>query len=224
MTPSLASDGYSQHARVVDAPLLAALREVFAQAIPDRAGCRTGLEHAVVQELARSPAIRALVEPVLGAQAFAFRATLFDKSPRANWLVAWHQDRVVPVRAETDAPGFGPWSHKREGVFVQPPVAVLVELLAVRVDLDGSGARNGGLRVLPGTHVHGVLERNRIEELAAARLPVTGEIAAGGALCLRPLLLHSSSRAAVVGHRRVVHLEFAAAPLPGGVEFAACVR
>ena len=25
-------------------------------------------------------------------QAMPFRATLFDKSPMSNWLVAWHQD------------------------------------------------------------------------------------------------------------------------------------
>lgn len=212
------------HTHVVDARLLVALGEVFALAIPDRAGCRTGLEHAVVQELVRCPAVRDLVAPVLGAQAFAFRATLFDKSPRANWLVAWHQDRVVPVRARSEAAGFGPWAHKREGVFVQPPTAVLEQLLAVRIDLDGSGAGNGGLRVLPGTHRHGVLEPDRIAELACAQLPVTCDVALGGALCLRPLLLHSSSRATIVGHRRVVQLEFAAVPLPGGVEFAACVR
>ncbi len=224
MAPSLANDGYSVHADVVSGDLRDALVALFAQAIPDRAGCRTGLEHPVVQDLARSPAVRALVEPVLGPQAFAFRATLFDKNPRANWLVAWHQDRVVPVRAEVDATGYGPWSHKREGVFVQPPAAVLAELLAVRVDLDGSDPRNGGVRVLAGTHRHGVLERDRIDEFARAQLPAPCVVAASGALCMRPLLLHASSRATVVGHRRIVHLEFAAEPLPGGVELAACVR
>jgi hypothetical protein len=224
MTPSLATDGYSVHADVVSGDLRDVLVAVFAQAIPDRAGCRTGLEHPVVQQLARSTAVRSLVEPVLGVAAFAFRATLFDKNPRANWLVAWHQDRVVPVRAEVEAAGYGPWSRKREGVFVQPPAPVLAELLAVRVDLDGSEPRNGGMRVLAGTHRHGVLERDRIDECARTQLPEPCVIAAGGALCMRPLLLHSSSRATVVGHRRIVHLEFAAAPLPDGVEFAACVR
>jgi len=45
-----------------------------------------------------------------------------------------------------------------------------------------------------------------------------------GALRMRPLLLHASSRAIAAAHRRVVHLEFAPGPLPGGVGFRACVR
>ena len=40
-------------------------------------------------------------------------------------------------------------------------------------------------------------------------------------MLMRPLLLHASSPAAVPGRRRVVHLEFAAGPLPGGVEWFA---
>jgi hypothetical protein len=36
---------------------------------------------------------------------------------------------------------------------------------------------------------------------------------------MRPLLLHASSPAADPRHRRVIHLEFAAEPLPGGLEW-----
>ena len=36
---------------------------------------------------------------------------------------------------------------------------------------------------------------------------------------MRPLLLHASNAAKSPGHRRVVHLEFAAATLPGGAEW-----
>jgi len=43
--------------------------------------------------------------------------------------------------------------------------------------------------------------------------------ARGGALLMRPLLLHASSPARVPGHRRVLHLEFAAEPLPAGLEW-----
>jgi hypothetical protein len=40
------------------------------------------------------------------------RATLFDKSPTANWLVVWHQDTALPVQERREAPGWGPWSVK----------------------------------------------------------------------------------------------------------------
>ena len=34
---------------------------------------------------------------------------------------------------------------------------------------------------------------------------------------MRPLLLHASSPSKVPGHRRVIHLDFASSPLPGGL-------
>ena len=34
---------------------------------------------------------------VLGCEPVPFGATLFDKSPETNWLVAWHQDRALPL-------------------------------------------------------------------------------------------------------------------------------
>ena len=46
----------------------------------------------------------------------------------------------------------------------------------------------------------------------------------GGALAMRPLLLHSSKRTVTTGHRRIVHLEFSADPLPKPLEFAAGAR
>lgn len=36
---------------------------------------------------------------------------------------------------------------------------------------------------------------------------------------MRPLLLHASSPAASPGHRRVLHVEYAAAGLPGGLQW-----
>jgi hypothetical protein len=39
-------------------------------------------------------------------------------------------------------------------------------------------------------------------------------------LLMRPLLLHASSPAIMPQHRRVVHLEYAAEDLPGGLQWA----
>jgi hypothetical protein len=44
-------------------------------------------------------------------------------------------------------------------------------------------------------------------------------VAAGGALIMRPLLVHSSASRTAPGHRRVIHLEYAAETLPGGLEW-----
>ncbi len=41
----------------------------------------------------------------------------------------------------------------------------------------------------------------------------------GGVVMMRPLLLHASSAATEPTRRRVIHLEYAAEPLPEGVEW-----
>ena len=51
-----------------------------------------------VQSLARSSALRRLVEPILGENCFAVRGILFDKIPTANWKIFWHQDSVIAVK------------------------------------------------------------------------------------------------------------------------------
>jgi len=104
-----------------------------------------------VRELARSPGVRALVEPVLGAGAFAVRGILFDKTPDANWKVAWHQDLTIAVRGRREVEGFGPWSEKAGVVHVQPPAAVLERMVTVRLSLDPCGPENGPVCVIPGS-------------------------------------------------------------------------
>lgn len=178
------------------------------------AGDRDGLSRTSIRELAACPAIRALVEPVLGPSCFAVRATLFDKSPAANWLVAWHQDITVPLQRRAEIPGFGPWSEKQGMPFAQAPDALLAAMLAVRVHVDAATATNGALRVIPGSHLHGKLTPVAIAARTATVTPFTCLVPAGAALLMRPLLLHASSRSQFGEHRRVVHLEFAASELP----------
>lgn len=206
-------EGHAVVADVLEPASLPSLREAFAAWLRDRPGARDGLDQAPVRALLASAGARRLLTAVLGDGAFAYRATLFDKNDGANWLVAWHQDLVVPVRERGDADGFGPWSEKHGVIYVQPPVAALERALAVRFDLDGSDADNGALRVLPGSHRFGVLGRQRIDELAASTSPVTCVVPAGAALLMRPLLLHASSRAVAPSHRRVLHVECASRPL-----------
>jgi ectoine hydroxylase-related dioxygenase (phytanoyl-CoA dioxygenase family) len=163
--------------------------------------------------------VRALVEPVLGAGCFAVRGVLFDKTPAAPWKVAWHQDLTVAVRARVETEGFGPWSMKAGVVHVQPPARVLEGVLAVRLHLDDCGESNGPLKVLPGSHLAGRLSAEEITRWRERMRPVTCVVPRGGAVLLRPLLLHSSPAPRLPRRRRVVHFEFAAAPLPQGLDW-----
>ncbi len=172
-----------------------------------------------VRALATSKAVRSLVEPVLGVDCFAVRAIYFDKLPGMNWKVPWHQDLSVAVAYRDDVEGFGPWSVKGGVVHAQAPVAVLERMLTVRLHLDACDLTNGPLRILPGTHRHGKMDQMGIEHVRLQGTEVSCEIERGGALLIRPLLLHASSAAQSPHHRRVIHIEYADGPLPNGLQW-----
>lgn len=172
-----------------------------------------------VQILAKSTPIQSLVEYVLGSGAFAVRGLLFDKTPDANWKVAWHQDVSIAVKRRLPVPGFGPWSVKVGVQHIQPPRSILEQMIAVRLHLDDCADTNGPLQVLPGSHRTGKLSGIEIQTWRARTPAVTCTVDRGGLVLMRPLLLHASSAAETPGHRRIIHLEYARHPLPGGLEW-----
>ena len=175
-----------------------------------------------VAALARSAERRALVTPVLGENCFPVRGILFDKTADANWNVVWHQDLSIAVAEKRETDGFGPWSEKAGVVHVQPPPSVLERMLTVRLHLDDCGEENGPVQVLPGTHRSGRLTSEQIQHLRQERQATACTSPRGGVLLLRPLLLHASSASRLPCHRRVIHLEYAADPLPGGLQWHQC--
>jgi ectoine hydroxylase-related dioxygenase (phytanoyl-CoA dioxygenase family) len=186
-----------------------------------KAGVRHALRHPSVAALAREPRLLNIAQEVLGAEARPFRATLFDKSPQANWLVVWHQDTALPLRERHDTPSWGPWSVKDGVVYAHAPASVLRQVLALRIHLDDSTAHNGPLRVLPGTHTEGVLSDDAIHEFAAQAEPTDCLVPQGGVLAMRPLLIHSSSKSQSAVLRRVLHIEYSASMTVGeGLELA----
>jgi hypothetical protein len=170
-----------------------------------------------VRALAESPAVLGLVGRLIGPGARPVRGLFFDKTLGANWAVPWHQDLTIAVRAKRDAPGFGPWTVKAGVSHVQPPVGVLQGMVTVRLHLDDCGPDRGPLRVIPGSHRGGRLGPAETRAWLERVPPVTCLVPRGAALLMRPLLLHASSAAESDGHRRVIHLEYAALPLPDGV-------
>lgn len=179
-----------------------------------RAGMRNLLALPFVSDLAQHPRLLHPVRSVLGWNAFPFKATFFDKNPEANWLVPWHQDLTIPVDRQVEHPGWGPWSTKAGVLFVQPPTPILEKILAVRVHLDSCLPINGALKVMPKTHQLGRLSPEQITELRQQIPAHTCAVNLGGIILMRPLLLHSSTKSSIKGHRRVIHFEYAAQPLP----------
>ena len=103
---------------------------------------------------------------------------------------------------------------------MQPPPQILGSMVTVRLHLDDCSADNGALRVLPGSHLQGELSTEAISAWIRQQQPVTCEISTGGALLMRPLLLHASAPAKNPSHRRVLHVEYAATELPNGLKWS----
>jgi ectoine hydroxylase-related dioxygenase (phytanoyl-CoA dioxygenase family) len=211
-------DGFAVSRGVAPTPLVVRLARMLPPA--PRAGVRnlTAIS-PVARELAGEPAVRSLAGAVLGPGAIVARAILFDKTPDANWAVPFHQDSTIAVRERIDVEGFGPWSIKEGLPHVQPPAHILERMVTIRIHVDPCDESNGPLVVLPGSHAHGLLNDADVARWKATARQVVCCADAGDAVVMRPLLLHASPRASNPSRRRVVHLEFAAGPLPGGLQW-----
>jgi ectoine hydroxylase-related dioxygenase (phytanoyl-CoA dioxygenase family) len=227
----LESAGYEIVPGVVSPETVAKLKDAVAVAVvgPDSAVRGRGASSyamrdllrliPIVRQLANGPDLRAWVDPVFGTAAKPVRGLLFDKTPQANWKVPWHQDLSIAVRQKLPALGYGPWSVKAGIPHVQPPREVLESMLTVRLHLDDCTVENGPLQVLPGSHSSGILDQANIESLRGTVPSVVCPVPTGGVLLMRPLLLHASSPAILPHHRRVIHIEYAAAQLSGDLEW-----
>ena len=166
-----------------------------ANAVSTGVGSRRLLAHdwcrSLAARLRASPKLAGLVPP----GHVAAQCIYFSKSASYNWLVPIHQDLSIPVAERVDAAVLRGWSEKEGELFVQPPVAVLESLVAVRIHLDACTAADGPLQVVPRSHVCGAIAPGAAAEVRAARGAVTCTVDLGDALVLRPLLLHASSKA-----------------------------
>jgi len=187
------------------------------RALPvDGAGVR--LQDPQLPELI-APATAAASE-LLGAAARPVRAVLFDKTPAANWAVAWHQDRTIPVRERVQADGFGPWSRKGGLLHVAPPIAILQAMATLRIHIDPVDPDNAPLRVALGSHRLGVAAAAEAAALAGQHVQIECLAEPGDVWAYSTPILHASERARAASRRRVLQVDYAAQDLPGGLVWA----
>lgn len=205
----LPSNGFA----LADLRLTPAQCDQLAASIPaasaGRGGVRGLVDHPSVLQLLTHKQLGQCLWSAVGRDLVAVKATLFDKTVQSNWRVQWHQDRVIATRERLDVVGYGPWSVKAGVAHVEPPTAVLDQMLAVRIHLDDCSAGNGALRVIPGSHTLGKLSAEELLHYTESMESVEVEVPKGGLLLMRPLLIHSSLPAAAPDHRRVLHIELA---------------
>src|SRR4030095_767097 len=203
--------GYSTFAGVLshqECDLIA--RRVKNASTMGRAGARNLMSNPVIADLAFDSRLLQLAADALGSKAQPFRATLFEKSGAANWHVLWHQDRALPMSRRFESYEWGPCTTKAGGLYALAPAWALKTVLALRVHLDASTLSNGPLQVIPNSHKDGVLSPAAIQRLMSTRAAETCTVGRGGILAMRPLLLHSSTKARCDEPRRVIHIEYAA--------------
>jgi ectoine hydroxylase-related dioxygenase (phytanoyl-CoA dioxygenase family) len=197
---------------------LAALDREFPAQSPNRRNLF--LYSPVVEQLVRQGSVRRMAEEILGPEAFAVRAIFFNKIEKVNWHVPWHQDISIPVKARVDVARFTAFNVKEGLLHVNAPAEVLEGMVILRVALDAATAANGALELLPGSHRFGRL----VDPPEGHETAVRPEMRAGDVLRMRPLLFHASAHSIADESRRVVHVEFAARDLPGGLEWATRIR
>jgi hypothetical protein len=208
---------------IVDAVLTARQLSVVEKAVSrlkrNGSGTRTLLNYWWCRKLAQVLKGHPRLKPLLPEQAVAVQCTLFEKSTERNWLVPLHQDLHIAVRERVGDPSLSGWCVKEGGLHVQAPAELLERLVAVRVHLDASGPDHGALRVVSGSHLLGRLSARAIgvsRKATGERLCLVGR---GGALIMKPLLLHASSKARVPNRRRVLHFLFGPAELANGLRW-----
>lgn len=180
-------------------------------------GTRNLLDHGWCADLARRLRAHPDLAAAIPADHVAVQCTYFEKSVGQNWLVPIHQDLSIPVRVRVDHPALRGWSEKEGMTFVQPPVEVLEQLVTVRIHIDACGAGDGPLQFLARTHTRGRIDAVQASALKREGKLVTCSVDRGGALLMRPLALHASSKATGASRRRVLHVVFGPPDLPHGL-------
>lgn len=216
--------GFALIERVVSAEagaqLLACLQR---QALPPLRGGIRRIEQKIpeVAALARSASVLQIVTPYLSGRPRLVRAIYFDKSPTNNWFVTWHQDKTVAVSERFDRAGWGPWSLKAGVWHVQPPLEVLENMVTIRIHLDRATSENGCLKIVPGSHRLGIIASDQMHASIDRQHVVYCETEEGGAVVMRPHVLHASEKSTTDVPRRVLHFEYSSFQLPAGIEWAA---
>ena len=216
---AIADSGYWIEEPVLSPTECAAITSALHSSNRSRAGIRHLMTNPAVCAVASDRRLVAIAQKALGPQAVPFRATLFEKSGQANWLVAWHQDTALPLASSFEASGWGPWSLKVGILYAHAPASVLSRIVALRLHLDMSTSENGPLRVVPGSHAAGVLTDGEVFEYVRRQDYIECLVEQGGVLAMRPLVIHSSSKARSTDPRRVLHIEYA-----GSLELGPGVR
>ncbi len=174
------------------------------------AGMRNLMSCPEIAKLAADDRLVHITENITGQPMVPFKATLFKKTGKANWLVAFHQDTALPLEGKTEETGWGPFSLKEGVIFAHAPTSALQKILAIRIHLDASLEENGPLRVIANSHHKRILDDQEFARIVKDGEEVKCLVGRGGVIAMSPLIFHASSKSIGNQPRRVLHIEYAA--------------
>ncbi|MGU9981760.1 phytanoyl-CoA dioxygenase family protein [Phreatobacter sp. HK31-P] len=157
---------------------------------------------------------------LMGQPCLPVRVLKFDKNASSNWAVPWHQDRTIAVAERAELPGFEVWSRKGGIDHVEPPEDFLRDMVALRLHLDDCAIDNGPLEIAAGSWTSGRIPSGAVADAVRQHEIIICTADAGEIVAMRGLTLHASQPARKVGHRRVLHVDYARRPLPAPLRFA----
>ncbi len=137
---------------------------------------------------------------------FLTKAIYFDKPSKSNWFVAYHQDLSISVDKKANLENYSNWTFKKGQYGVQPPIEILQDTITIRVHLDKTDKNNGALKVIPKSHLNGIVRAQSKDW--NIKNEFVCEVEKGGVMLMKPLTLHASNRTTNGKKRRVIHLEF----------------
>jgi ectoine hydroxylase-related dioxygenase (phytanoyl-CoA dioxygenase family) len=166
--------------------------------------------------------LRLVISKVFGNDFFAVKSIYFDKPEQSNWFVSYHQDLTISVENRYEAEGFSLWTVKQNQFAVQPPLNILLNNFTIRIHLDDTDEQNGALRIIPKSHLKGIVRPDVFEKNTESEIICS--VKKGGIMIMKPLLLHASNRTTNNKKRRVVHVEFSNQKLPGKLNWSELIH
>ena len=203
------SDGFVVINKIIKEGELCLLAEKCDSEIEFEIGTRNLLKHDWARELAHKLIQNESLKTLMPENAVAIQCNYFVKDVQKNWSVTLHRDLSIPVKAQISSDEWSGWSEKEGVLYAQPPKQVLAKMVAIRLHLEDNNSENGALELVSGSHKN--LNRNGERKLSI--------VEKGGALVMRPLVLHASTKLKS-GKRRVLHFVFGPKKLPNKAEWA----
>jgi hypothetical protein len=202
---TFAREGWARLERGIEDPQLA---DLVARIPALGAPARIPVPLSPLRDWLRTTFLAPFMANWMGAEARPVRALLMAKGQGQNWGIDWHRDTTFAVAEPREVPGFDGWVNKGPFYQVQAPWEWVSQVRTLRIHLDDAGLEQGPLLVRPGSHAG--------EGADALMVPA----ARGEVIAMHPLLLHASEPPRELAPRRVLHVEFAAFDLPGGLRWA----